>query len=56
MSTGLSTISRAQAKQDIVQMRRFVRRAAATPAKARALLIKAGILEKSGKTLAKAYR
>ena len=56
MSTGLSTISGAQAKQDIVQMRRFVRQAASTPAKARALLIKAGILEKSGKSLAKAYR
>jgi hypothetical protein len=56
MSTGLSTMTRAQAKEDIRQMREFVRREAATPAKARAILVRAGILEKSGKRLAKAYR
>jgi len=56
MSTSLSTITRAQAKEDIRQMREFVRREADTPEKARALLIRAGILEKSGKRLAKAYR
>jgi hypothetical protein len=56
MSTGFSSITPLQAKKEILEMRKLAQKLAASPAKARALLVKAGILNKSGKALAKAYQ
>lgn len=56
MSTGYSTITRSQAKREIREMRDYARKTVSSPAKARAFLVKAGILTKNGKNLAKPYR
>ena len=56
MTTGYSTLTQEDASREIEAMRRVTRKIASTPAKARAFLIKAGFLTKSGKQLAQKYR
>jgi hypothetical protein len=46
----------AQAKKEIKVLREHTQTLCKSPAKARAFLIKAGILDKTGKRLAKTYR
>jgi len=56
MTTGYSTLSQAQSKKEIQKMRRTMKQHASTPGRARAFLIRAGILTKDGKRLAPQYR
>jgi len=56
MTTGYSTLTKKEAHEDIATMRQATRRMAKSPSKARAFLIKAGFLTKSGKKLARQYR
>jgi hypothetical protein len=56
MTTGYSTLSTAQSKEEIRKMRETTKRLASSRGKARAFLIRAGILAKNGKQLAAQYR
>jgi hypothetical protein len=55
MMTGFSKLTRAEARKEIQQMRKYLQKNINTPAEARNLLVRAGILTKSGKRLSKAY-
>jgi hypothetical protein len=56
MTTGYSTLTHAQAKEEVRKMRQTTQRNASSPNRARAFLIRAGILSKDGKRLAPRYR
>lgn len=56
VKTGFSRMSKSRVKEEIRRMREYVRGAAASPESARALLVRAGILEKAGHRLSRAYR
>lgn len=56
MTTGYSSYTKAEARKEITEMRKFTKELAASPSRARKLLIEAGILDKSGKALAKKYQ
>ena len=56
MTTGYSTMTAEEVRREIKAMRKAGKEIASSPAKARAFLIKAGILAKNGKGLAAKYR
>jgi hypothetical protein len=56
MTYGYSSMTMEDARREIKANRAAARKLMATPAKARAFLIKAGILSKDGKSLAPRYR
>jgi hypothetical protein len=56
MTTGYSTLTKRQARRDIKGMREETLKIISTRKKAVAFLIKAGILAKGGKRLARRYR
>ncbi|NJK90467.1 MAG: hypothetical protein HC904_00730 [Blastochloris sp.] len=56
MTTGYSNYTRADARKEIGEMRKFTQELVKSPGKAQKLLIEAGILRKSGRGLAKKYQ
>lgn len=56
MTTGYASLTASTVKQEIRSLKKQARKINASPAKARAFLIQAGILDKSGKKLAPHYR
>ena len=56
MTNGYSTLTKRQAQRDIREMRQAAEKIAVTPQSARAFLIRAGILDRTGKRLASQYR
>jgi hypothetical protein len=56
MTSSYSTLTMADARREIRGIKEFGRKLRSNPAKARAFLIKAGILARDGKSLAPRYR
>ncbi len=56
MTTGYGSLTMEETKNEVREMRRFHKELLKDPRRARDLLIRAGILDKSGKQLSKKYR